>query len=111
METTDLDGVSLTAEAAAQICLLVEDRAGRGLRIFVEDGGCSGRQYGMSIDAPKDDDRIFELEKARVFIDPESLEFLRGSVVDYEGGLTGAGFRVRNPNAKRSCGCGTSFES
>ena len=111
METTDLDGVALTAEAAAQIRLLVEDKAGRGLRIFVEDGGCSGRQYGMSIDAPREDDRTFELDQARVFIDPESLEFLRGSVVDYEGGLTGAGFRIRNPNAKRSCGCGTSFEA
>ncbi len=111
METTDLDGVALTAEAAAQIRLLVEDKAGRGLRIFVEDGGCSGRQYGMSIDAPKGDDRIFELDQAKVFIDPESLEFLRGSVVDHEGGLTGAGFRIRNPNAKRSCGCGTSFEA
>jgi iron-sulfur cluster assembly protein len=111
METTDLDGVALTAEAAAQIHLLVEDKAGRGLRIFVEDGGCSGRQYGMSIDAPKGGDRIFELDQAKVFIDPESLEFLRGSVVDYEGGLTGAGFRIRNPNAKRSCGCGTSFEA
>ncbi len=111
METTDLDGVALTADAAAQIRLLVEDKAGRGLRIFVEDGGCSGRQYGMSIDAPKEDDRIFELDQAKVFIDPDSLEFLRGSIVDYEGGLTGAGFRIRNPNAKRSCGCGTSFEA
>ncbi len=101
----------LTAAAAAQILELVEGQATRGLRIFVEHGGCSGRQYGMSIDAPKDDDRIFELNGARVFIDPSSLELLRGSVIDYEGGLTAAGFRIRNPNAKRSCGCGTSFEA
>ncbi|HPA19549.1 MAG TPA: iron-sulfur cluster assembly accessory protein [Verrucomicrobiae bacterium] len=110
MEDTILDGVTLTTEAATQILLLMSEQRERGLRIFVEDGGCSGKQYGMSIDSPKDDDRIFELEGAKVFIDPVSLEFLRGSVVDYEGGLTGAGFRVRNPNAKRSCGCGTSFE-
>ena len=111
METTTLDGVTLTAEAAAQILLLVEDQATRGLRIFVEDGGCSGRQYGMSIDASKDDDMVFELQGAKVFIDPASLGFLRGSIIDYEGGLTAAGFRIRNPNAKHSCGCGTSFET
>jgi iron-sulfur cluster assembly protein len=109
--TTSLGGIELTIAAAAQIRQLVEDLPERGLRIFVEEGGCSGRQYAMSIDTPKADDRVFELEASHVYIDPESLDLLKGSVLDYEGGLTGAGFRIRNPNARRTCGCGTSFEA
>lgn len=113
METTtaSLGGIELTSAAAAQIRQLVEEFTGKGLRIFVEEGGCSGRQYAMSIDTSTPDDRDFELEGSHVFIDPKSLDFLKGSVLDYEGGLTGAGFRIRNPNARRTCGCGTSFEA
>ena len=81
-----------------------------GLRIFIDKGGCSGLQYGMSIDAPAADDEIVEREGVRVLIDPQSAGFLRGSSVDYCDDLTGTGFRIQNPNAKRTCGCGTSFE-
>ncbi len=106
-----MDGVTITPAAASQIQVLTEDLKPRGLRIFVETGGCSGRQYGMGLDTAKNDDRVFQVNGAMVVIDPASLEYLKGAVIDYEGGLTGAGFRIRNPNAKRSCGCGTSFEA
>ena len=64
----------------------------------------------MSFDQPKPDDEVTEREDVRVVIDPKSAVFLQGSVVDYEDSLTGTGFRIQNPNAKRTCGCGTSFE-
>lgn len=82
----------------------------KGLRIFVEEGGCAGRQYGMKFDEANATDYRFERDGVKVLIDPQSAEFLQGSVVDYNGGLTGAGFHISNPNAARSCGCGTSFE-
>ena len=83
---------------------------GAGLRIFIDKGGCSGLQYGMSFDAPKDGDEIVERDGVRVLIDGESLGFLRGANIDYCDDLTGTGFRIQNPNARRTCGCGTSFE-
>ncbi len=85
--------------------------AGAGLRIFVENGGCSGMQYGMSFDQPKADDEMSERDGVRVLVDAASAAFLRGSVVDYEDSLTGTGFRIQNPNARRTCGCGTSFRT
>jgi iron-sulfur cluster assembly accessory protein len=83
----------------------------KGLRIFVEEGGCAGRQYGMKFDEGNPDDYRFEQDGVKVLIDPKSAEFLQGSVVDYHDGLTGAGFHISNPNATRSCGCGSSFEA
>jgi iron-sulfur cluster assembly accessory protein len=82
----------------------------KGLRIFVEDGGCAGRQYGMQFDYPKSDDHRVENDGVAVLIDPKSAEFLRGATVDFTDGLTGSGFRIDNPNVVRSCGCGSSFE-
>jgi iron-sulfur cluster assembly protein len=82
----------------------------KGLRIFIEEGGCAGRQYGMKFDEENPDDYRFERDGVKVLIDPQSAEFLQGSVVDYQDGLTGAGFHIGNPNAARSCGCGSSFE-
>ena len=82
----------------------------KGLRISVEDGGCAGRQYGMQFDYPKADDHRIENDGVCVLIDPKSAEFLHGSTVDFTDGLTGAGFKIDNPNAARSCGCGSSFE-
>lgn len=110
METV-FEGIKISADAASQIHILTEGLQPRGLRIFVETGGCSGHQYCMSVDSPRNDDRVFEFDGAKVIIDPSSLGVLKGALIDYQGGLTGAGFRVRNPNAKRSCGCGTSFET
>jgi iron-sulfur cluster assembly protein len=81
-----------------------------GLRILVEKGGCAGMQYAMKLDELRDGDEISEAEGARVFVDPASAVLLRGSQLDYCDDLVGTGFRLLNPNASRSCGCGTSFE-
>jgi iron-sulfur cluster assembly protein len=106
--------VELTASAAAQLQALVQEKGldtkTAGLRLAVEKGGCAGLQYAMSIGAPEENDLIVERDNARLFIDAESLKWLDNSVIDYEDGLSGAGFRVRNPLSARSCGCGTSFE-
>lgn len=105
--------ISLTDSAVRQLQTLVggQDDASKGLRIFVESGGCAGMQYGMALDAPREDDEVCERDGVRVVIDPQSARFLDGSTVDYADDLAGAGFRIQNPNAVRSCGCGTSFES
>ena len=82
----------------------------RGLRLFIEKGGCAGMNYAMKIDAPADADEVFEKDGVRVFVDPESLSFMDGSEVDYVDALNDSGFKIQNPKAVRSCGCGTSFE-
>ncbi len=102
--------MTLTPAAAAQIAALSGGDPAKGLRLYVEKGGCSGLQYGMAIGAPQPGDDLVEQDCARLYIDRESLAFLAGCTLDYEDGLTGAGFRVINPHAKRHCGCGTSFE-
>jgi iron-sulfur cluster assembly protein len=103
--------VALSAAAAQRIKAIVADQpAGAGLRVAVEGGGCSGFQYEIQI-APgaNEDDVVIERDGARVFIDPVSLPFLLGSEVDWVDELIGASFKVKNPNAKSSCGCGVSF--
>ena len=105
--------ITVTDSAVKHLRSLLAERdepAGAGLRIFVENGGCSGMQYGMSFDQPKAEDDIAERDGVCVLVDPKSATFLNGSVVDYEDSLTGTGFRIQNPNARRTCGCGTSFE-
>lgn len=106
--------IELTANAAAQLHALVEEKGldvkTSGLRLSVEKGGCAGLQYAMSIGAPQENDLIIERDEARLFIDADSLKWLDNSVIDYEEGLSGAGFRIKNPLSARSCGCGTSFE-
>jgi iron-sulfur cluster assembly accessory protein len=82
----------------------------KGLRIFVETGGCAGMQYGMEFDDAKQGDRRIEQDGVEVLIDAYSADFLTGATVDYSDGLTGAGFKITNPNVARSCGCGSSFE-
>src|SRR5687767_8989955 len=104
--------ISLTESAIKQLHTLVQEDGDvtKGLRIFVEKGGCAGLQYGMALDKARDDDQIHEQEGVQVMIDHESIPFLRGATLDYADDLAGAGFRLKNPNATRSCGCGTSFE-
>jgi iron-sulfur cluster assembly accessory protein len=84
--------------------------AGKGLRVQVAKGGCSGLQYEMSLDQRQEGDAVVERDEMQFLIDAESARFLRDSTLDFEEGLTGAGFRIVNPNAARTCGCGTSFE-
>ncbi|HYD83009.1 MAG TPA: iron-sulfur cluster insertion protein ErpA [Opitutus sp.] len=79
------------------------------LRVFVESGGCSGFQYGMSFDEPKPDDAQLESEGVSMLLDPASLAYLTGSVIDFDDGLHGKGFEIKNPNATSTCGCGKSF--
>ena len=110
MET--MPALQLTEKAAQQIAeILGEAKATKGLRLFVESGGCSGMQYGMELAEKKVGDEEFSQYGARLFVDEDALTFLKGSVVDYSDNLASTGFRITNPNAKRTCGCGTSFEA
>jgi iron-sulfur cluster assembly protein/iron-sulfur cluster insertion protein len=103
--------ITLTPRAARQVQTLQSELAdaGRQLRVFVESGGCSGFQYGMSFDAAKADDQKLESEGISFLIDPTSFAYLDGSVIDFDDGLHGKGFEIRNPNAQSTCGCGKSF--
>jgi len=105
--------VSVTEDAAAEIksLLALPENAGKTLRIFVEQGGCSGMQYGMVFDEKRDGDLASEQRGVEVLVDPISAQYLRGTVVDFSNALTGGGFKISNPNAKQSCGCGKSFEA
>lgn len=83
-----------------------------GLRVFVAGGGCSGLQYGMALEAePRPYDHVFDNGGVKLFVDPTSMMYLTGATVDYEDSLMGGGFRIENPNAVSSCGCGTSFKT
>ncbi|MGH7997086.1 MAG: HesB/IscA family protein [Opitutaceae bacterium] len=102
--------ITLTERAARKVREMREDQApDKMLRVFVESGGCSGMQYGMSFDEPKPGDERCESEGESILIDPSSLGHLRGCAVDFDDGLHGRGFEIRNPNAKSTCGCGKSF--
>ena len=105
--------ITVTDNAVNHLRALLAEQAApadAGLRIFIERGGCSGLQYGMTVDRPQPADDVTQRDGVRVFIDPDSAVHLQGSVIDYNDDLTGTGFRIQNPNAKRTCGCGTSFE-
>lgn len=80
-----------------------------GLRVGVRGGGCSGFQYQLAFDEQRENDAIFESHGLKLLVDSESLPFVRGSTIDYEEGLQGAGFKVSNPNVVAACGCGSSF--
>lgn len=105
--------ISLTDSAVKHLQELVrtDADASKGLRLFVEHGGCAGMQYGMKLDHTQEGDDVLEQDGVKVMVDPESVPYLRGSKIDYCDDLTGTGFRINNPNAVRSCGCGTSFET
>jgi iron-sulfur cluster assembly accessory protein len=107
--------IHITPDAATQIKALLSEKEPAlpegGLRIKVEGGGCSGMQYVMSLDESKTDDKIFNEHGARVIVDSASLVFVDDSTIDFASGLTSTGFRIVNPKAKQTCGCGTSFEA
>jgi iron-sulfur cluster assembly protein len=86
-----------------------QDAAIAGLRVGVRGGGCSGFQYQLAFDEQRDGDSVFESQGLKVLVDSASLPYVRGSVVDYEESLQGAGFKVENPNVIAACGCGSSF--
>ena len=103
--------ITLTSQAAVRIREMSEELgdASKKLRIFVEPGGCSGFEYGMSFDAPKDGDTLQESHGVSFAVDQDSLTYLAGSEVHFDDGLSGKGFEIRNPNAQNTCGCGKSF--
>ncbi len=105
--------VTLTASAAEKVRELLDQEGdpALGLRIFVAGGGCSGLQYGMTLDEAQDGDLITEMSGIRVLVDEMSAGYIAGSEVDYVDSLMGAGFTVNNPNAVSSCGCGHSFKT
>ncbi len=105
--------IAVTANAATEIKSMAAtaDNQGKLLRVYVEQGGCSGLQYSMVFDEKRPDDLVVEMHGVAVLVDPFSAKYLRGTVVDYSDALTGGGFKLNNPNAKQSCGCGKSFEA
>jgi iron-sulfur cluster assembly protein len=109
-----MDGITLLPAALHKVQSLFAERnlTGHGLRMFVAGGGCSGMQYGMAIEKePGEFDMVYEFENVKVFIDPTSLMYLGGATVDYVDNLMGGGFRIDNPNAVSTCGCGHSFRT
>ena len=102
---------TVSARAAKRIAaILATEPAPAMLRLAVTGGGCSGFQYNFAIDeARMDDDLVIERDGAKILIDPVSLDFLGGAEIDFTDDLIGQAFKVNNPNATSSCGCGTSF--
>ena len=110
-DTAILAPVTLSSRAAAQVNkVLSKEAPGSFLRIAVNGGGCSGFQYAFDIvEARETDDLVVERDGAAVLIDPVSVGFLKGANIDYVNDLIGQSFKIENPNATASCGCGTSF--
>jgi iron-sulfur cluster assembly protein len=106
--------IDVTDHAVRQLRSLLSQKAGnsqKGLRVHVAKGGCSGLHYEMTLDAQKSGDAIVERDGVQFFIDNESVPYLRGATLDFSDDLTGTGFKIVNPNASRTCGCGSSFEA
>ncbi|TXD34126.1 iron-sulfur cluster assembly accessory protein [Lujinxingia vulgaris] len=103
---------TLAAEKARKMMMdnNLSPEANNGIRIGVKSGGCSGLNYVLDIvDSPADNDRVFERNGVKIFCDPRSYLYLNGTEIDFEDSVMGGGFKFNNPNARRSCGCGTSF--
>jgi iron-sulfur cluster assembly protein len=114
MVATEPKFVELTEKAVGELRKVIasEGRDDLALRVFVSPGGCSGLNYGMSLEETSDDgDFVVEQEGLKILIDEFSANFVRGSQIDYVSGLMGAGFTVHNPNAKKTCACGQSFDT
>jgi iron-sulfur cluster assembly accessory protein len=105
--------VTMTPDAVVKVQELLDQEgdASLGLRIFVAGGGCSGMQYGMTLDEVQDGDVVIEVNGLKVLVDEMSAGYIEGSEVDYVDSLMGAGFTVNNPNAVSTCGCGHSFKT
>jgi iron-sulfur cluster assembly accessory protein len=111
METPQ-EAIILTDKATEKIneLLSAQDASEQALRVAVRGGGCSGFQYALAFDKPRDDDHVFQHNGVSVVVDKVSMQFVLGSEVDYVDGLQGAGFAVNNPNVVAACGCGSSFQ-
>jgi len=107
------DEIELTEKAAQQVRRLKQDNnipESHGLRLGVKGGGCSGMSYVLAFDEkPRDNDKVMEIHGITVYVDPKSLFYLSGTVLDFSDGLNGKGFVFNNPQAAKTCGCGSSF--
>ncbi len=106
--------INITENAARALRSLLQNKpadAGKGLRVQIAKGGCSGLQYEMALDDPKAGDAVIERGGVRILVDDESASYLHDATLDFHDGLTGVGFQIVNPNASRTCGCGSSFET
>jgi iron-sulfur cluster assembly accessory protein len=106
--------IEVTDNAVRQLQNLLKekpDAAGRALRVQIAKGGCSGLQYEMTLDQKRADDLVATRDGVEFVVDPESAALLEGATLDFRDGLTGTGFQIVNPNAARTCGCGSSFEA
>ena len=106
--------IEATSSAVSHIRQMLgeQNRQDWGVRVGVKGGGCSGLTYTMDFEAkPGDHDRVFEVEGVRIFCDPKSYLYLNGLTLDFSGQLMGGGFKFVNPNAQRTCSCGTSFST
>ncbi len=104
--------INVSEAAASKISELLteENKAGSGLRVFVQGGGCSGFQYGLMIEESGGaGDQVFESNGVKLYIDPISIRYLNNAEVDFVDNVTGGGFTIKNPNAVSTCGCGQSF--
>ena len=111
-ESAPASPMTFSAAAAAKVKTLIEEEQNEALklRVFVTGGGCSGFQYGFSFDeVQNEDDTEILRDGVKLLVDPMSFQYLMGSEIDYTEGLQGAQFVIRNPNAKTTCGCGSSF--
>jgi iron-sulfur cluster assembly protein len=108
------DMINVTDNAVRQLKTLLKSKGeepGQGLRVQIAKGGCSGLQYEMTLDEEHAGDEVIEREGVRFLVDTESAPYLEAATLDFRDGLTSAGFQIVNPNAARTCGCGTSFEA
>lgn len=104
--------VQLTRNAADQVRSMLSSKpenAGKHLRVYVEQGGCSGMQYGLTFDESRDGDHIERFFDVQVLVDAVSAQYLQGTVIDFQDTLNDGGFKMSNPKAKQNCGCGRSF--
>lgn len=104
--------LSDTAVEVVRNLLVQKNVPNHGLRVFVSGGGCSGMQYGMALEAePRPYDYVIEKSGVKIFVDPTSMMYLNEATIDYEDSIMGGGFKIENPNAVSSCGCGSSFKT
>ena len=107
--------ITLTERAACELkeLMVSQEKTQAALRVWVAGGGCSGLSYGMALDdnEPESDDLVFQQEGIKLYVDGLSLEYMKGAVVDYIDDAMGGGFKIENPNAVSSCGCGSSFKT
>lgn len=114
IDQTQTDQITLTVPAASAVIDLLKKREleGYALRVYVAGGGCSGFQYGMALEGNiRDTDMVYEEHGVKVVVDEISIQYLNGATIDYVDEIMGSGFKIHNPNAVSTCGCGNSFRT